>query len=233
MLKNKLTLITGCNRGIGYAILKKFAENKSDIIACFRKKNNYNIKIINDLKKNYKIKITPLYFDLSNNKNIEKKILPIVSKKKINVLVNNAGILNSSIFQMTKIQSIKDMFEINFFSQLYITQLVLKSMIATNKGSIINISSTSGLDANFGRVSYASSKSSLITATEVISKEVGSYNVRVNAIAPGVSDTDMFNMGHSDKIKKNILGRISLKRISKPEEIANVALFWLQIYHLM
>ena len=86
-------------------------------------------------------------------------------------------------------------------------------MIATNKGSIINISSTSGLDANFGRVSYASSKSSLITATEVISKEVGSYNVRVNAIAPGVSDTDMFNMGHSDKIKKNILGRISLKRI--------------------
>ena len=83
---------------------------------------------------------------------ILKKILPIVSKK-INVLVNNAGILNSSIFQMTKIQSIKDMFEINFFSQLYITQLVLKSMIATNKGSIINISSTSGLDANFGRKS--------------------------------------------------------------------------------
>ena len=126
---------------------------------------------------------------------------------------------------MTKIESIKEMFEINFFSQLSITQLVLKSMIAKKKGSIINISSTSGLDSNLGRISYACSKSSLITATKVISKEVGFSNVRVNAIAPGISDTDMFNLGHSEKIKKSILETISLKRISSPEEIANVALF--------
>jgi len=225
MLKNKVSLITGCNRGIGYSILKKFAENKSDIIACFRKKNKQNIKITNELKKKYKIKIVPLYFDLSDANSLEKKILSVVNKYKIDVLVNNAGILKSSLFQMTKIESIKEMFEINFFSQLSITQLVLKSMVAKKKGSIINISSTSGLDSNLGRISYASSKSSLITATKVISKEVGFYNVRVNAIAPGISDTDMFNLGHSEKIKKSILETISLKRISSPEEIANVALF--------
>jgi len=225
MLKNKVTLITGCNRGIGYSILKKFAENKSDIIACFRKKNTTNTKIINEVKKKYKVKIIPLFFDLNDKNSIEKKILPILNKSKIDVLVNNAGILKSSLFQMTKIQSIKEMFEINFFSQLTITQLVLKSMIAKKQGSIINISSTSGIDANFGRISYASSKASLITATEVISKEVGSYNVRVNAIAPGVSDTDMYNFGHSEKIKKNIVDAISLNRVSTPEEIANVALF--------
>jgi len=225
MLKNKVSLITGCNRGIGYSILNKFAENKSDIIACFRKKNKQNIKITNELKKKYKIKIVPLYFDLSDKNSLEKKILSVVNKYKIDVLVNNAGILKSSLFQMTKIESIKEMFEINFFSQLSITQLVLKSMIAKKKGSIINISSTSGLDSNLGRISYACSKSSLITATKVISKEVGFSNVRVNAIAPGISDTDMFNLGHSEKIKKSILETISLKRISSPEEIANVALF--------
>jgi len=97
--------------------------------------------------------------------------------------------------------------------------------VLNKKGSIINISSTSGIDSNVGRISYATSKSALITATEVISKEVGRYNIRVNAIAPGVSDTDMYREGHSEKIKKDILEKISLKRVSKPKEIANVALF--------
>ena len=117
------------------------------------------------------------------------------------------------------------MLDINLFSHLLISQIIIKSMVLNKKGSIINISSTSGIDSNVGRISYATSKSALITATEVISKEVGRYNIRVNAIAPGVSDTDMYREGHSEKIKKDILEKISLKRVSKPKEIANVALF--------
>ncbi len=225
MLKNKVTLITGCSRGIGNSILNTFAENRSEIIACFRKKNNQNIQIVNEIKKKYKIKITALYFNLFDQESIEKKINFILKKKKIDVLVNNAGVLKSSLFQMTTIRSMKEMLDINLFSHLLISQIIIKSMVLNKKGSIINISSTSGIDSNVGRISYATSKSALITATEVISKEVGRYNIRVNAIAPGVSDTDMYREGHSEKIKKDILEKISLKRVSKPKEIANVALF--------
>ena len=139
MLKNKVTLITGCNRGIGNSLLNTFAKNKSEIIACFRKKNKQNIKIINEVKTKYKIKITPLYFDLFDQESIEKKINFILKKKKIDVLVNNAGILKSSLFQMTTIKSMKEMLDINLFSHLLISQIIIKSMILNKKGSIIMV----------------------------------------------------------------------------------------------
>ena len=225
LLKNKTAVITGCSRGIGKEILTTFAKNKSNIIACFRSKTKKNLLLIQEIKKKYKVQITPVFFDLNDEKKIAKRLIPLISNLKIDILINNAGILSSSLFQMTSVSSMKSMFEVNFFSQMHITQLVLKSMIKNKKGSIINISSTSGIDANIGRLSYASSKAALISATKVISKEVGSYNVRVNAIAPGISKTDMFEKGHSEKIKKIILEKVSLKRVSEPKEIANVALF--------
>lgn len=225
MLKKKLSVITGCSRGIGKEIFITFAKNKSDIVACFRKKNKKNLSFIEEMRDKYKIKVFPVFFDLSNEKQILKKLTPIIINSKIDILVNNAGILSSSLFQMTSISSMKNMFDVNFFSQLQITQLVLKSMVKNKNGSIINISSTSGIDSNIGRISYATSKSALITATQVISKEVGPHNVRVNAIAPGISKTDMYETGHNDKIKKMIIEKVSLKRESDPKEIASVALF--------
>ena len=140
-------------------------------------------------------------------------------------MVNNAGVIQTSLFQMTKIENIKKIFEVNYFSQLQFTQIILKKMMKKRKGSIINISSTSSIDAETGRLSYSSSKSALATSSKVLSRELGAFNIRVNVIAPGLTDTDLMRNNHSDEIIENVKKNISLKRIAEPEEIANVVLF--------
>ena len=144
ILKNKLALITGANRGIGLSILKKFSENGADVIACTRSKNEKFEQLIFDISKKHKNKITPIYFDLLKENEIEQGINKINSvSDKIDILVNNAGINQVSLFQMTSIKKIKEIFDVNFFSNLQLTQKLMKVMIKNKRGSIINISSSS------------------------------------------------------------------------------------------
>ena len=108
ILKNKLALITGANRGIGLSILKKFSENGADVIACVRSKNEKFEQLIFDISKRCKNKITPIYFDLSQENEIEQGIEKINAiSNKIEIIVNNAGINQVSLFQMTSIEKIK------------------------------------------------------------------------------------------------------------------------------
>ena len=125
---------------------------------------------------------------------------------------------------MTPLNKVKEMFEVNFFSMFQFTQLIVKSMVKQG-GSIVNVSSSAAIEGNEGRVSYASSKSAVITFGQVISRELGRYNVRVNTIAPGLTDTDMMRGSTPDDILEKTLERISLHRVAKPEEIANAVLF--------
>ncbi|MDP7196634.1 MAG: SDR family oxidoreductase, partial [SAR202 cluster bacterium] len=123
------------------------------------------------------------------------------------------------------INKIKENFDVNFFSQMFFTQYLVKGMIKNKKGSIVNISSSSAIEANIGRIAYAASKSSLITASKVIANELGKFNIRVNAIAPGLTDTDMMKNSTSIPVLNETIKRIPLGRIAKPLEIANVVLF--------
>ena len=125
---------------------------------------------------------------------------------------------------MTSEKKLKEIFEINFFSQTTFTQYILKPMIKNKKGSIIYISSSSALDGNEGRSAYSSTKSAIIAQAKVLSRELGPHNIRVNTIAPGLTNTDMMKKNHSEAIIKDVTSRISLKRIAEPEEVANVAL---------
>ena len=149
----------------------------------------------------------------------------IFSKLPIDVLINNSGIVHTSMFQMTSIKKLKEIFEINFFTQIIFTQYILKTMIRNKNGSIINISSTSGIDGDFGRGAYSASKAALILQSKSLSRELGGYNIRVNSIAPGLTNTDMLNNNTSKKVIEEVLKKVSLNRIANPEEIANVALF--------
>ena len=126
---------------------------------------------------------------------------------------------------MTSIKKFKEVFEINFFSQTIFTQYILKSMIKNKGGSILFISSSSALDGNEGRSAYSASKSALISQAQTMSRELGSYNIRVNTIAPGLTDTDMMKNNTPEKIMKDVISRTTLKRVGDPKEIANVALF--------
>ena len=149
MLQNKTAVITGSNRGIGKKILEKLSENKATIFACTRKINEDFIKYINSIMKKYNNEIIPIEIDLSDEDKTKKGIKNITSSNKnIDIIVNNAGAIHTALFNMTPQKILREIFEINFFSQSLLTQSLVKSMIKTKKGSIIYISSTSEIDVN-------------------------------------------------------------------------------------
>lgn len=225
LLQSKTAIITGCNRGIGKAILETFAENGADIFACVRKESDEFTEIKEKLEIKTGVTITPVYFDFAESEQVKAGIKTITSfKKQIDILINNAGVATGSIFHMTSLQNMKQEFEINFFSQILFTQSISRYMSRFKSGSIINIASISGLRGDTGTTSYGSSKAALMYATKTIATELGVMNIRVNAIAPSLTMTDMFDQT-DEKFRDKLIESSSLKRPAEAVEIANVALF--------
>lgn len=226
MLKGKTAIITGCNRGIGKAIMKVFAEKGANIWACVRKNEENFQEYISALAKKTGVTITPIFFDLADAEQVKAGAKTIISAKQpVDVLVNNAGIIHTALFQMTSIGKMKEIFEVNLFNQILLTQYIVRIMIRQKSGSIINISSSAAIECDEGRAVYAASKAALITFTKVMAKELAAYNISVNAIAPGLTDTDMMRKNTTQDALESTLQRICMKRVGKPEEIASVALF--------
>jgi 3-oxoacyl-[acyl-carrier protein] reductase len=226
LLQGKTAVITGCNRGIGKKILEVFSENGANIFACVRKIDEQFSNLINSLSKKKKIKIFPFEINFEDSESIKETAKLILQQNvPIDILINNAAIIENSLFQMTSIKNLKKIFEVNFFSQSIFTQFILKSMTKNRNGSIVYISSSSAMDGNIGRNAYSSSKAALISQAITLSREVGSLGIRVNTIAPGLTDTDMMQQNTPFNIKKEVISKLSLKRVGKPIDIANVALF--------
>ena len=226
LIKGKTAVITGCNRGIGKALLEVFAKNGANVWACVRKPDVDFTEYIKGLVAEIGVKIKPVYFDLQDSEQIKEGVKTIRSAKEpIDILVNNAGVIHTSLFQMTSIDKMREMFELNLFSQMLLTQQISKIMMRQKSGSIINLSSSAAIEANEGRTAYAASKSALITSTQVLSKELAGCGIRVNAIAPGLTQTDMMVESTPKDILANTLQRISMRRVGRPEEIAKTALF--------
>ena len=225
LLKGKTAVVTGCNKGIGKKILEVFSANGATVFACVRNIDEEFKSFLNELKQKFNNKIIPIQFDLNDEKKIKEAANSILtSSKSIDILVNNAATIHTSIFQMTPVKKLKELFEVNFFSQTIFTQYILKSMIKNKRGSIVYISSSSALDGNEGRSAYSSAKAAMIAQAKVLSRELGVHNIRVNSIAPGLTNTDMMKKNHQEEIVNEIVSRISLRRIANPEEIANVVL---------
>ena len=226
LLQNKTAVVTGCNKGIGKKILEIFSSNKANIFACVRNLNPEFENLIKNLKEKYNNKIIPIQLDLNDEQQIKKAANEILkSGINIDILINNAAVIHTSIFQMTSVKKFKEIFETNFFSQAMFSQYILKSMIKNKYGSIVGISSSSALDANEGRSAYSSSKAAMIAQSKTMSRELGVNNIRVNIIAPGLTDTDMMKNSTPENVLRDVVKKISLRRIAKTEEIANVALF--------
>ena len=226
LLKGKTAVLTGCNRGIGKATLEVFAKNGANIWACVRQLNDDFIDHVTSVAEECDVTINPVPFDLEDEEQVKEGIKIIRSAKEpIEILVNNAGVIFTALFQMTPINKMREVFEINYFSQMLLTQSISKIMTRQKRGSIINISSSAAIEGNEGRTAYASSKAALITSTKVMAKELAMYNIRVNAIAPGLTETDMMRSSTHKEALDNTLKRISMGRVGNPEEIANVVLF--------
>ena len=225
MLKNKTTIVTGCNRGIGFEILKLFSKNGSNIIACVRKKNEQFENELKNFSKKYKTTIRLFYFDMNNEDEIIKASKEIISlDTNIDILINNAGIVENRLFQMMSMKKTKQLFQVNLFGPLLFTQYIIKKMLRQKKGNIINIASSAAFDPNIGRAAYSSSKSALITAFDVISRELSPY-IKINNIAPGLIDTDMMHDSTSKNNIENYLNRLNIKRVGQVMDVASVALF--------
>ena len=226
LLKNKNAVITGCNKGIGFETIRVFAKNGANIWACSRKEYDNLSEEINRLKSKYSIEIWPIYFDLNENDQIIEGFKKIKSEKKpVDILVNNAGSIFTALFQMTSQDKLNEMFNINYFSQMLFTQYVSRLMMRQKNGSIINVSSSAAIEGNEGRTGYASAKAALIASTKVLARELAAYNIRVNAVAPGLTQTEMMESSTPDDALEATLERICLKRVGKPEEISNSILF--------
>ena len=225
LLRNKVSLITGSNRGIGKTITELFAKNGSDIIACARKETPDFSNFLEYLSHEYQVKVKALYFDLTNEEQTKTALKEVVSAgNRIDVLVNNAGVAHGNLFHMTSINKIREVFEINFFSQLLITQIVSKLMIRQQSGSIVNLSSIAGLDGYPGYIAYGSSKAAVNYATKTLSQELAKYNVRINAVAPGLTETEMADQ-MENKARDKMVGNSAMNRLASTIEIANTVLY--------
>lgn len=227
LLKGKTAIITGCNRGIGKSILQKFAQNGAAIFAHARRETEEFTVYINELRETYGTEIRPIYFDARNELEMNLAVKQISSlTKNIDILINNLGVVSSvNLFQMTSIQMMREEFEVNLFSQLQFTQYISRLMIRKKSGSIVNISSIAGIEGSTGTLPYVSSKGAMISATKRLAIELGAHNIRVNSVAPGLTDTDMGGMMKAE-LEEETLNRLIFKRKAKPEEIADAVLFF-------
>ena len=226
-LANKVAAITGASGDLGKEILKKFSKEGADIYALVRDEKNETFrKFTKELSLEYKNKISIVHLDLENKDTI-KSSFEIIKKENnhIDILINNAGVLENALFQMTSEKILKKIFEINFFSQFFLTQMYLKLLINSKNANVVFVSSNSSTINPIGRVSYSSSKAALNSLAISLSKETGGKNLRVNAVLPCLTNTKMaINYTNKDNIEKDI-NDISRKRIAEPDEIANVISF--------
>jgi 3-oxoacyl-[acyl-carrier protein] reductase len=226
LLEGKNAVITGCARGIGNAMLKAFAQNGAKVWACCRKQTADFEALAVELSATCGVWVRPLYFDLADEAAMKEAVKVIVSAKEpVNILVNNAGVSYNALFQMTSMEKLREVFEINFFSQFQFSQYIVKLMARQKSGSIVNVTSTAALDANPGRSGYGASKAALLCMTRAMAHELAGQNIRVNAIAPGITATDMVHASMNDQAIDAAVQATRLKRMGEPAEIADAAVF--------
>ncbi len=222
---NKNVLITGGTRGIGEAISREFAKKGYNLIINYVNSKEKAEKLKNELEEKYNINVLTVQADLADEKAI-KNMVDIALNKfgKIDVLVNNAGIIIDKEFEEKTIEDWKQTLNINLIAPFILTKLIGKEMVKNKSGAIINISSINGINTYHpSSVDYDASKSGLISLTFDSAVEFSPY-VRVNCIAPGWVDTEM-NKDLSEDYVKEEIEKILVRRFGRPEEIAKVATF--------
>ena len=224
MLKDKIILITGASRGIGKACAQLLAENGAITII-----NYHHSKIqAQKLEKIIRQKggqTTLIKADVSQENQVNNMFKVINEKyKKLDVLINNAGILKNNLLLTTPTFEFDKLIAVNCKGTFLCTRFAAKMMMRKQSGKIINLSSVVGRYGNKGQAVYAASKAFIIGFTKSVAKELGPYNITVNAIAPGLIETDM-TKNLAENIKKDLLNKIHLKRTGTPEDVAKVALF--------
>lgn len=224
LLEGKVAIVTGAARGIGRGIAMKLAEAGADV-AFTDLAYDDNAKDLETALKELGVKAKGYASDAGKFDASQEIIDKIVKDfGRIDVLVNNAGITRDTLLMRMSEEQWDAVININLKSVFNLTKAVQRTMLKQKSGSIINISSVVGVSGNAGQANYAASKAGIIGFTKSVAKELGSRNIRCNAIAPGFIETEMTEK-LPEKVVKDWIATIPLKRSGKPEDVANVTLF--------
>lgn len=226
LLQGKNAIVTGANRGIGKAIVDVFAHEGANVWAFARKPNAEFEAELQHVSAQTGVWIKPVYADLSDLQAMKEAVRFVMAEKApVDILVNNAGTLGPNrLFQMTPIEEMQRVFQVNFFAGMALTQMVSRLMTRQKSGAIVNIASIAGLDGDPAQLEYSASKAAVACATKKLARELGSYNIRVNAVAPGLTDTDMLSVMDSE-VEAQTAAKTVLNRRANPKEIANAVAF--------
>lgn len=220
MLQDKVALVTGGSKGIGKAIAEKFAALGARVIVVSRSPADFS-----DLEETVRKKIEPVCCDIRDEKATKELIVQAHKRYgRLDVLVNNAGIMQNALLGMITRQSLQEQFETNVFAMIQLTQTASRIMRRQNGGSIINMASIIGTRGFEGQSVYSATKGAAVSFTLSASKELASCGIRVNAIAPGTIATDLLKGISDDKMEQH-LKNIKMGRFGTPEEVADLAAF--------
>lgn len=224
LLAGKTALITGASRGIGEAIALKFAEHGASIAFTYLSSASRAQALVEKIEA-MGGKAIAFQSDASSYEAAEKLVQDVLAQfGDLDICVNNAGISKDNLLLRLTPEQWNDVINANLTSVYNLTKHVIKPMMKARMGSIINLSSVVGIRGNPGQSSYAASKAGIIGFTKSIAQELGSRNIRCNAIAPGFIETDMTHYLKDGGAEK-WFEKIPMARFGKPEEVANVALF--------
>ena len=222
ILQNKVAVVTGGSRGIGKAIAEKFAAEGASV-AILYSSNSASAEAVVEEIRNAGGTAKAYQCHVENSDEVGKTIDEVVNDLgKIDILVNNAGITRDKLLMMMKEEDFDDVISVNL-KGAYNTMRKVCPMLARQRwGRVINLSSIAGINGNAGQVNYSASKAGLIGMTKSAAREFAGRGITVNAIAPGFVETDMTEKFASDE---NVMKRIPVGRMGRPDEIASLALF--------
>lgn len=221
---SKVALITGATRGIGRQIAITLSKEGYHIALNYRKENEELKSIKKEIEEN-QVECLVVKGDVSNFDDCEELVKQVIEKfRKIDVLVNNAGITKDMLLMRMKKEDFEQVVDVNLIGTFNVTKNVLSYMLKARSGRIINISSVVGISGNAGQTNYAASKAGIIGFTKSLAKEVASRNILVNAIAPGFIETSMTEV-LKEEVKEEIAKSIPLKRMGTAQDVANSVKF--------
>jgi 3-oxoacyl-[acyl-carrier protein] reductase len=223
-LEGEIALVTGGSRGIGRAAAMALAKEGAEVIINYVSNEAKAKETCNEIAA-MGGKASAVKFDVANTEETKTAIEHLLKdKKKISILVNNAGITRDGLMMRYSVEDWDQVLNTNLRSAFVVSQAVIRSMMKERKGSIIHMGSIVGLTGNAGQAAYCAAKAGIIGLTKSMAKELASRNIRVNAIAPGFIETDMTHALTEDQ-KKAIFDSIPLGRIGTADEIAQAVVF--------
>ncbi|CAI9429807.1 3-oxoacyl-[acyl-carrier-protein] reductase [Candidatus Ornithobacterium hominis] len=221
LLEGKTAIITGATRGIGKGILEVFVENGCRVAFTYASSK----KAADEIEEKYGDKVKGFQSDASDFDAAQKLIDEVLGVfGQVDILINNAGITKDNLLMRMSFEDWQKVIQVNLDSAFNLTKALIRPMLKQKSGSIINISSVVGVQGNAGQANYAASKAGLIGFTKSVALELGSRNIRCNAIAPGFIKTEMTEK-LDEKIVEEWVQNIPLKRGGEPQDIANACLF--------